>query len=52
MKLDEQVIDEIIDEIWRYETSYRDAVNFLKSLNLVFKSGDSSQSTLVESNAK
>lgn len=53
MKLDEAVMFEIMDALWRNEfTNHSDATKFLKDLDLVFKPGDSSQSVLVTSEKK
>ena len=48
MKLDEEVIDKILAIITCDCETYDDAVDALKELNLVFKPGDSSHSTLVD----
>lgn len=47
MKLDENVIDIIIDDIIG-EINEREFRKFLRKLDLVIKPGDSSQGTLVE----
>lgn len=56
MKLDENMIEKIVDEVsvYDFERSYIGARQqirkFLSNLDLVIKSGDSSQGTLVENN--
>ena len=48
MKLDNKIIYEIMNKIWKNEfTTHEDAVRYLKKLNLIIKPRDYSQSILV-----
>lgn len=52
MKLDDSVVSKIVNGCpWLWKNKRQMFEDFLKSLDLVIKQGDSSQATLVENNA-